>query len=120
MYNLVGGKIEEGETSEQAALRELSEETGMKGYEVRQLGVMTNNWNPEDMNWLIDVMEVKCIEKVALQTEGEKPDWFSNHRWPLLPIIPNLRVIIPLCQSGLAGWTFVEDNIYRYEIIWNP
>ena len=32
MYNFVGGKVEEGETNDEAAYRELFEETGMGNY----------------------------------------------------------------------------------------
>ena len=44
MLNLVGGKIEKGETPEEAALRELKEESGLDGERPLLMGAITGPW----------------------------------------------------------------------------
>lgn len=103
--NLCGGKIEDGETPEITAVRELFEETGL-----------TVSEEPVCMGKLIGhEFEIFCFNaKVAstvLQTEeDQKPEWFYWDEIKYSPkLIPNLRVIIPLMNSGIMGWE-ITDN----------
>ncbi len=99
--NLPGGRIEEGETAEQAAIREIKEEANIDATDVTLIGsmhytdsliyVMGCGFNPDD-------------NEVKSSTEGEViwmtcPELLHDPR-----LIPNLRVIIPLAVSDVRGW----------------
>lgn len=49
LFNFVGGKIEPGETSEEAAYRELKEETGISRKDVKLYYFMDFCWHLQDM-----------------------------------------------------------------------
>lgn len=113
--NLLGGKIELNESSKNAAIRELKEESGLV---------------PIDENcveWMGDIIgdfgEVNCW-KIQTTTnllnprkeEVEQVFWVD---WDTLKddirLIPNLKIIIPLIVGGCKKWkincdSFVDEN----------
>jgi 8-oxo-dGTP pyrophosphatase MutT (NUDIX family) len=116
--NLPGGEIEEGELPEGAAVRELEEETSIRAslIDTKVMGVL-------------DCPKCKvfvCLcpyrqwfnggEQSAKQME-EQPihviPWRQVKDDPRL--IPNLNIIIPLCNSRLTGWTMKPTE---YETDW--
>ena len=103
--NLPGGKVELNEHPTAAVERELMEETGLYAKHIRILGKLTGP------DYLIHV--ARClvpIDSKPVQMEAE----LVHNMWidealvhPRL--IPNLRLIIPLCMAGVTGWT-IQDT----------
>jgi len=106
--NLVGGKVEPGETCLHAAMREFHEETGMMG-------------NPLIPNLCGAIKGVDCVvycfsinvyEKTINPRKGEteKVDWYSLDVFNDPRLMPNLRLVIPLLQMGVTNWIITDDK----------
>lgn len=107
LLNLIGGKIEEGETPEETALRELKEETDVTGYDPVYLGEITGSWGSVHCI-KVRVVSLDCFPP---DEEIEKPYWT---KWRYIKddprLIPNLRLIIPLMMTDTAGWKIEDEN----------
>lgn len=103
LINLPGGKIEAGESPEDAAMREFTEETGCVSDCCTLIGTM-------------EFPDQRCVIGVFLNGVGpqsrmpeEEVTWLS----PFLAVrtadlVENLKVIIPLCTVPVRHWTYRE------------
>jgi 8-oxo-dGTP pyrophosphatase MutT (NUDIX family) len=121
--NLIGGKVEEGESLEECAIRELKEETGYEPYDsigycpaadrnlVKKLGMIEFK---DDLVHCFSI-PVNSEEKIMPRKgETEIVRWFP---WRALKkdkrLMPNLRIIIPLFMQNLSDWKIVEEESRR-------
>ena len=74
-YNLVGGKIEQGEEFLNSAYRELFEETGITDGQIRLSAFMDFVWHPIDMKMIVFIGKIK--ESVDLIEEAHKLYWID-------------------------------------------
>jgi 8-oxo-dGTP pyrophosphatase MutT (NUDIX family) len=106
MLNMPGGKIEEGEVVIEAARRELQEETGLTPRNIPVLMGRILGSKSE-----IHVIKIEVHEEPLRPREDETEvfSWHNRVSVCMHPkLMPNLRLVIPLCVSGATGWT-VKD-----------
>ena len=75
MYNFVGGKVEEGETNDEAAYRELFEETGISKNDIELDHFMDINYFKYENN--IQVYYGILKHEVELVEERNKLEWLN-------------------------------------------
>jgi ADP-ribose pyrophosphatase YjhB (NUDIX family) len=111
-YTLVGGRINEGETAEQAVAREVREETGLKVTHAR-LVFIENHPAPYDEQDIF-LCEVESNDSIALQDSSEEalmnrvgmnihtPQWIDTQVFPKLPFntIQLQKAITNALQNG--------------------
>ena len=114
-YNLPGGKIEDGETPEQAAIRELQEETNLRTIKTEPIGRIVGS------DWIVYLIRCEAWNVDGLKRMTSEPVFSLPIREALAhpDLISNLRTIIPLAAFGVRGWTLNDDGQipsreYRY------
>ncbi|KAJ3747947.1 NUDIX hydrolase domain-like protein [Lentinula detonsa] len=75
-YNGFGGKIEPGETSLEAAARELEEEAGIRS-SLKHIGVLFFISEGENSAFHIDIYRGDGFEGTVTESEEMRPEWFS-------------------------------------------
>ncbi len=95
-WNGFGGKVEKGETIENAAKREMREESGIKIKEMNKLGVLEfeSKNNPEILE--VHIFYVEEFEGVPAESDEMKPKWFDVDEIPLDQMWPDDRYWLPL------------------------
>lgn len=109
--NLVGGKVEYGETLIQAATRELEEESGLFPYsKMTILGKLKVN------DYVIYCLscDVVCKDyKFDLKPRQEETEYVQWYLWDEIKnddrLIKNLKVIIPLMLNEIKDWVIEEQ-----------
>lgn len=95
-WNGFGGKVEAGESMEEAARRELREEAGILVKELEEVGVIDFEFkdNPEILE--VHFFKADNFEGQPSETDEMKPHWFGVSEIPFEEMWPDDKYWIPL------------------------
>ena len=115
-YNGYGGKINDGETIQEAALRELREESGIvvyPSYLIKHAELHFTFPRKEAWNQIVHVFVAEQWEGNDSETDEMKPYWTLFHTIPYDKMWQGDKHWLPLVLQGKkikAYITFAEDN----------
>ena len=99
-FNGFGGKVEEGETIEQAARRELLEEAGIKAVDCVKVGLLHFHFDDKPVPWEVTVFSCRDYLGKPVETEEMEPQWFSYKSIPYEMMWADDRLWYPLFLAG--------------------
>lgn len=99
-WNGFGGKLDAGETIEQAAKREMQEESGVIVDNLEKLGVLDFEFqdNPEILE--VHIFHTKDFSGTPDETSEMKPQWFAIDCIPYDEMWPDDKLWLPLFLVG--------------------
>lgn len=99
-WNGFGGKMEEGETIEQATLRELSEEVGIKDGRLSKVGILEFSFEDDEKILQVHIFKLSNFSDEPIETEEMKPEWFSFSEIPFSQMWSDDEYWFPLLLDG--------------------
>ena len=112
LYNGVGGKVEQGETPIQAAIRECKEEIGVEPINVTWRGVI-EFINDGSVYSYVHVFIADDYKGEIRETDEAKPEWFPINKIPYNRMWEDDRTWLPVILKEkkmiYASFEFVDD-----------
>ncbi|KAI8379073.1 NUDIX hydrolase domain-like protein [Radiomyces spectabilis] len=112
-YNGFGGKLEPGETIEEAAYRELLEESYIKAKDMKHVGINLFTFENNPIAMEVHVFVTLNYEGTPLETEEMRPEWFSYDAIPYDQMWTDDRFWLPIALDGkmfIGEYYFAEDQ----------
>ena len=100
LWNGFGGKVHDGEDIEEAALRELEEETTLVATDLTKHGII--NFYFENDPEVLEVHVFSAMQFVGepQETEEMRPQWFDIGEIPYREMWPDDKFFLPLLLEG--------------------
>lgn len=100
-WNGFGGKLAWGETIQEAAVREVEEETQVQVQAITQVGLLTFSFESDPTLVLeVHVFKTNSFQGEPTETEEMKPQWFLSHEIPYDDMWPDDVYWLPMVLDG--------------------
>lgn len=120
VWNGFGGKIEPGETIEDAARREVLEEAGLKVSNLEKMGTIDFEFIGDPQNLEVHIFKISNFEGEPKEGDEMKPQWFHINDIPFDKMWPDDKYWLPLFLEGKkfkARFVFMgQDNIIEHKL----
>ncbi|MEM4679991.1 MAG: 8-oxo-dGTP diphosphatase [Thermofilaceae archaeon] len=115
----VGGRIEPGETPEEAAVREVYEEVNVRVRSLVKVGVLTFYSVSDEPDWIVHVYLSTDFEGEPKPSEEAEPHWYAVDQLPLEEMWEDDSVWLHHALSGdFVVGRFWFDAEYRRMVKW--
>ena len=122
-WNAPGGKIDEGESSEDAAKREVFEETGLTVIHLKKMGSLEFFFGPGKSrpDWTAEVFVTSKFSGEQRESKEGRLEWFSKEKLPLGQMWEDDKYWLPMLVAGEkfhGRFEFTADSkkLVRHEI----
>ncbi len=99
-WNGFGGKVQEGETVEEAARREMREEAGIEAREMKKLGVIDFDFKENPGVLEVSIFKTADFAGEPAESDEMKPQWFDIDKIPFAEMWPDDIHWMPLFLAG--------------------
>lgn len=117
-WNGFGGKLEEGETVTEAAIREVNEEVGIQITEMEHVGILNFKFENDINTMTVYLYKILKYTGDPIETEEMLPKWFGFDEIPFNEMWPDDIVWMPyFLQNKKFEATFLMDKPSSKEIV---
>ncbi|MBI5153156.1 MAG: 8-oxo-dGTP diphosphatase [Parcubacteria group bacterium] len=120
-WNGFGGKVEEGETVEVAAKRELFEESGLEASVLNRVGILDFAWKDKPDEMEVHVFLACDMKGEPMESEEMRPEWFHVDEIPFHAMWADDKHWMPLllADKKFKGRFVFDDQDQMLEHVLN-
>jgi 8-oxo-dGTP diphosphatase/2-hydroxy-dATP diphosphatase len=99
-WNGFGGKLEEGETIEEALIREMEEEASVTPLAYEKVGILNFVFQSEEKELEVHIFSVTAHEGEPVESEEMRPQWFPWDNVPFDSMWADDQYWFPYLREG--------------------